>query len=120
MIRIKRNHINIHLTKIPKYVHLKSQGLNGMFIEFKTSLTPFKVTNYSLPICVQPNFTVKERHINCKPHEEKVNMQLNSESHLYAYRSDPITITPFSKSTFMVISKFRKGVTHFSGLNCAI
>lgn len=52
-----------------------------MFIEFKTLLTPLKVTNYSLSIYAQPNFTVKECHINCKPHEEKVNMQLNSESH---------------------------------------
>lgn len=90
-----------------------------MFAEFKALLTPFKVANYSLPICVQPNFTVKECHINCKPHEEKVNMQLNSESHLYVCKSESITIIPFSKHTFTVlISKFRKQFTHFSGLNC--
>ena len=76
-----------------------------MLTEFKTLLTPFKVTNYNLSACVQPNFTVKECHINCKPHEEKVNMQLNSESHLYTYKSDSITIIPFSKST-VLISKF--------------
>lgn len=86
-----------------------------MLTEFKTLLTPFKVTNYNLSVCVQPNFTVKECHINCKPHEEKVNMQLNSESHLYTYKSD--SIIPFSKST-VLISKFRKGFTHCSGLNC--
>lgn len=74
-----------------------------MFTEFKTLLTPFKETNYNVSECVQPNFTVKECHINCKPHEEKVNMQLNSESHLY--NSDSITITPFSKRT-VLISKF--------------
>lgn len=78
-----------------------------MFVEFKTLLTPFKVPNYSLPICTQPNFTVQECHINYKPHEEKINMQLNFESHLYVHRSD--TILPFSKSTFtMLISKFEK------------
>lgn len=54
--------------------------------EFQTLLTTFKVTNYSLFICIQSNFIVKECHINCKPHKKKTNMQLNSESHIIQVR----------------------------------
>lgn len=110
MVHIKRNHINFHLTKIPKYVDLKSQELNGMCPQnLKLYSHHLNVPNYSLSICAQPNFTVQECHINHKPHEEKINIQLNSESHLYVLKSDTKTIIPFSKSTFKELtSKFKK------------
>lgn len=120
MVPIKRNHINIRLTKIPKYVDLKSQELNGMCPQnLRLYSHHLNVPNYSLSICAQPNFTVQECHINRKPHEEKINMQLNSESHLYVLKSATKTITLFSKSTFTALTcRFKKRFTHCSGLNC--
>ena len=64
----KKNPYKHSSYKNAQYVCLKSRTKWPMFTELKTLLTSFKGTNYNLSVCVQPNFTVKECHINCKPH----------------------------------------------------